>query len=89
MEEQNMDDMAMLQEKLDRYPACRVVISREAAARIIARIRSLEESLWDIQEFTRGYGDIAGIVHRKARAALTPPTAGADGGSQDEGGVKP
>lgn len=31
----------------------------------------LIEALRDIQEFTRGYGDIAGIVHRKARAALT------------------
>jgi hypothetical protein len=36
------------------------------------RVEALEAVLWDIQEFTRGYDDIAGIVHRKARAALTP-----------------
>jgi hypothetical protein len=35
-----------------------------------ARVKELEAVLWDIREFTNGYGDVAGIVHRKARDAI-------------------
>ena len=41
----SMDDMQMLRDKLKRYPTCRVVISREAATRIIARTSQLETAL--------------------------------------------
>jgi hypothetical protein len=42
----------------------------ERIEQLMAQVEQLKEALWDIQEFTNGYGDIAGIVHRKARAAL-------------------
>lgn len=42
------------------------------------RVAELKEALWDIQEFTRGYGDIAGIVHRKAHAALATIDGGVE-----------
>lgn len=40
-----MHDMVMLRTKLDTYPKCRVVISREAAERIIERTKELEAAL--------------------------------------------
>jgi hypothetical protein len=43
-----MDDMQTLRDKLDRYPTCRVVISREATARIIDRTSKLEAALLNL-----------------------------------------
>jgi hypothetical protein len=49
-----MDDMVTLQDKLDRYPTCRVVISREAAQRIIDRTHDLEKGLRELHNVSHG-----------------------------------
>lgn len=36
------------------------------------RIAVLEGALWDIESFTNGYGDVAGIACRMAAKALRP-----------------
>jgi hypothetical protein len=49
-----MHDMTMLRSKLDLYPTCRVVISREAAGRIIERTKNLERGLRELHNASHG-----------------------------------
>ena len=37
---------------------------------LIAQVERMEEALQQIADFTTGYDDVAGVVHRKAREAL-------------------
>ena len=55
---------------------------RKAADRIeslSAEVERLRDALWEIEMFTNGYGDVAGIVHKMAgdtrRAALDASSA--------------
>jgi hypothetical protein len=49
-----MHDTTMLRDKLDRYPTCRVVISRESAQRIIDRTHDLEKGLRELHNASHG-----------------------------------
>jgi hypothetical protein len=57
-----LDDMAMLRTKLDTYPTCRVVISREAAERIIERNKNLERGLREIHNATHGAACVCWVL---------------------------
>jgi|HubBroStandDraft_1064217.scaffolds.fasta_scaffold13341_11 hypothetical protein len=57
-----MHDMVMLRTKLDTYPKCRVVISREAAERIIERTKELERGLRELHNASHGSACVCWVV---------------------------
>jgi hypothetical protein len=50
----------------------------DAMKQAVARIEALGTALGDIESFTNGYGDVAGVVCRMAAKALRPESFIAD-----------
>ena len=47
-----------------------MMVEQRTVLRLIAQVERMEEALQQIADFTTGYDDVAGVVHRKAREAL-------------------
>jgi hypothetical protein len=77
-----MHDMLMLRTKLDTYPKCRVVISREAAERIIERTKALETAL---RNLIREAKAVADDHHEPRYFRLDESLASADSTASDAG----